>query len=171
MRINRVFLVGPMGAGKSSTGRVLAELLRLDFVDCDSELETRSGADILWIFDVEGEDGFRAREAQLIEELTRHNDIVLATGGGAVLRRENRRALASRGFVVYLHTPVEDQMERTRNDKRRPLLQRGDAEATLRGLMAARGPLYREVADLEIDTRNEGPRALAERIASQLAKL
>ena len=170
-KISRVFLVGPMGAGKTTIGRALAQLLKLNFVDSDTEIEERTGADIPWIFDVEGEEGFREREAQVIDELTERSGIVLATGGGAVLREENRRALGARGYVVYLHTSVDQQVDRTRNDRRRPLLQGDDPEGILRQLMAVRDPLYREIADYVAETDGSTARSLAEQIADQLAEL
>ncbi len=166
MAVQRVFLVGPMGAGKSTVGRFLAEELSLRFVDSDSEIEARTGADIPWIFDVEGEAGFRERERQVIEEMTNWDGIVLATGGGAVLAPENRAALSNRGFVVYLYTSVEEQVQRTRRDRKRPLLQGVDPEATLRGLMELRDPLYREIADVVVDTDEGNPKALAQRLAA-----
>ncbi len=164
----RVFLIGPMGAGKSTIGRFLAQQLKLDFVDTDSEIEARTGADIPWIFDMEGEEGFRDREQQVVEELTNRQNIVLATGGGVILRPENRRALASRGYVVYLHATVEEQARRTRRDRRRPLLQTDDPRGVLAGLMAVRDPLYREVADLVFDTDGCSPRQVAQRLVSLL---
>jgi shikimate kinase len=170
-KLSRVFLVGPMGAGKTTIGRALAQQLKLDFVDSDTEIEERTGADIPWIFDVEGEEGFREREVQMIDELTQMNGVVLATGGGAVVRDENRRVLGARGFVVYLCTSIDQQVARTRNDRRRPLLQGDDPEATLRELMAVRDPLYREIADFVAETDGNGARSLAERIARQITEL
>ncbi len=168
-KLSKVFLVGPMGAGKTTIGRILAKQLKLDFVDSDAVVEERTGADIPWIFDVEGEEGFRKREAQVIDELTQRNGIVLATGGGAVLQSDNRRFLGSRGFVVYLHTTVDQQATRTRHDQRRPLLQGGELEQTLRGLMAEREPLYREIADYIAQTGSRGARLLAEEIARDIS--
>jgi shikimate kinase len=169
-KLSKVFLVGPMGAGKTTIGKALAHQLKLDFVDSDTEIEERTGADIPWIFDVEGEEGFRERECQVIEELSQRNGIVLATGGGAVVRAENRRALAARGFVVYLRTSIDQQVARTRNDRRRPLLQDGDPEQILRDLMSVRDPLYREIADYIAETDGSGARSLAERIAHQISE-
>ena len=146
-RHRRIFLIGPMGAGKTTIGKALARQLELSFVDSDEEIEARAGAGISWIFDVEGEDRFRDWESRVLEDLTQRRDIVLATGGGAVLRRENRELLAARGFVIYLYTPVEEQYARTRDSRRRPLLQTENPEQTLRELMAIRDPLYRQVAD------------------------
>jgi shikimate kinase len=166
--LNRVFLVGPMGAGKSTIGKYLARHLGLEFVDSDTEIEERTGADIPWIFDVEGEEGFRDREQQVVEELTARDNIVLATGGGVVLRPENRRALAARGFVIYLYATVDEQVRRTRRDRRRPLLQTGDPEEVLRGLMSVRDPLYREIADHIIETDGCSPRTVAQRLVREL---
>jgi shikimate kinase len=164
----RIFLVGPMGAGKSTIGRYLAQQLKLQFADTDTEIEARTGADIPWIFDVEGEQGFRDREQQVVEEMTGRDNIVLATGGGVVLRPENRRALAARGFVIYLYATVEEQVRRTRRDRRRPLLQRGDPGQVLGALMAVRDPLYREIADHIIETDGCGPKSVAQRLVREL---
>lgn len=164
----RIFLVGPMGAGKSTIGKYLAQQLKLRFADTDTEIEERTGADIPWIFDVEGEPGFRDREQQVVEEMTLWDDIVLATGGGVVMRPENRQALAARGFVVYLHATVDEQVRRTRRDQRRPLLQTGNPEAVLRSLMAIRDPLYREIADHIIETDGCSPRTVAQRLVREL---
>ena len=146
------FLVGPMGAGKSTIGRQLARSLNLIFVDSDREIETRTGVDIPLIFELEGESGFRKRERQMIEELTRQAGIVLATGGGAILDPRNRQNLASRGQVIYLHTSVEQQLQRTAHDRNRPLLQTENPELKLRVLMEIRDPLYREIADCVVET-------------------
>ncbi|MFQ5642216.1 MAG: shikimate kinase AroK [Thiogranum sp.] len=146
------FLVGPMGAGKSTIGRQLARTLGLEFVDSDRNIEAQTGVDIPLIFELEGEEGFRKREQEMIDKLTRRRGIVLATGGGAVLSSVNRQHLASRGQVVYLRTSVEQQLQRTARDRNRPLLQTEDPEATLRELMKIRDPLYREVADWVIET-------------------
>ncbi|MDH4042540.1 MAG: shikimate kinase AroK [Gammaproteobacteria bacterium] len=167
-RLHRIFLVGPMGAGKSTIGKYLAQHLKLQFADTDTEIEERTGADIPWIFDVEGEAGFRDREQQVVEEMTLRDDIVLATGGGVVMRPENRQALGSRGYVVYLHATVDEQVRRTRRDQRRPLLQKGNPEEVLRNLMAIRDPLYREIADHIIETDGSSPRAVAQRLVREL---
>ena len=166
--LNRVFLVGPMGAGKSTIGKYLARHLGLEFVDTDTEIEERTGADIPWIFDVEGEEGFRDREQQVVEEMTARDNIVLATGGGVVLWPDNRRVLAARGFVIYLYATVDEQVRRTRRDRRRPLLQKGDPEEVLRRLMSIRDPLYREIADHIIETDGCSPRTVAQRLVREL---
>ncbi len=141
-----------MGAGKTTIGRKLAETLSMDFMDSDHEIEQRTGASIPWIFDVEGEAGFRKREKDMIDELTRHRNLVLATGGGAILQEANRQNLAARGTVIYLSASIDQLLNRTRRDKNRPLLQTGDPQARLEELMNIREPLYREVADFIIDT-------------------
>ncbi len=157
-----------MGAGKSTIGKYQAQQLHQSFADTDTEIERRTGADIPWIFDVEGEEGFRDREQQVVEEMTHWDDVVLATGGGVVLREANRSALASRGFVIYLHATVQEQTRRTRHDKRRPLLQTEDPAAVLRELMAVRDPLYREIADHIIDTDGSSPKSVAKRLVQEL---
>lgn len=147
-----IFLVGPMGAGKSAVGRKLAEELGLEFLDCDEVIEARTGVDIPYIFEREGEAGFRARERQVVEELTQRPGIVLATGGGAVQDAVNRRHLASRGRVIYLHASVDQQLRRTRGGAERPMLKGGDPREILEALMAVREPQYREIADLTVET-------------------
>ncbi len=158
-----------MGSGKSSVGRELARRLGLTFIDADSELEERTGVSIPWIFDVEGEEGFRRREAALIDELTDRDGIVMATGGGAVETAANRDVLGARGVVVYLHAPVAVQVERTRGDRNRPLLQTEDPEGRLEALMARREPLYREVADVVVETTGGTARSVAERVVRALS--
>lgn len=163
-----VYLVGPMGAGKSTIGRLLSADMALDFYDSDKVIEERCGTNIPWIFDVEGEEGFREREQQVIDDLTQQASIVLATGGGAVTREANRRHLSARGTVVYLYTSVKRQLERTAKDKNRPLLQTEDPKAVLEALFAARDPLYREVADIIITTDHHGPRWVVQEIKRQI---
>ncbi|PHS61533.1 MAG: shikimate kinase AroK [Thalassobium sp.] len=157
-RSQSVFLIGPMGAGKSTIGRLLSAELKVDFFDSDKVIEERCGANIPWIFDMEGESGFREREEQAIDELTQMSSIVLATGGGVVMREANRRHLSARGTVVYLCTSVEQQLARTAKDKNRPLLQAENPERILRDLFSARDPLYREIADIIIETDQRNPR-------------
>jgi len=147
-----VFLIGPMGAGKTTVGKALAKELGYTFYDSDQEIEANTGVDIAWIFDVEGEEGFRAREVATIERLCQSTGIVLATGGGVVEREENSRILASRGLVIYLQASVEQQLERTIKDRRRPLLRTGDKEKKLRELIERRHQLYKKVADYEFST-------------------
>lgn len=146
------FLVGPMGAGKSTIGRQLARCLKLKFIDSDREIEIRTGVDIPLIFELEGESGFRKRERKVIDELTVKPRTILATGGGAVMDKLNRQHLASRGRVIYLHTSVEQQLQRTAHDRNRPLLQTADPKQKLQELMEDRDPLYREIADWVIET-------------------
>lgn len=167
-RQDNIFLIGPMGAGKTTIGRLLAKTLKREFHDSDQEIEIRSGANIPWIFDVEGEAGFRRREHAVIDDLTQLQGIVLATGGGAVLDGENRKRLAARGSVVYLDTSVEQQLARTGNDRNRPLLQTDDPRARLQSLMAVRDPLYREVADIIIATDGRSARSVVGEILRRL---
>lgn len=160
-----------MGAGKSTIGRLLAKELRVPFKDSDKEIEQRTGADIPWIFDVEGEQGFREREQAVIAELSQQDGLVLATGGGAVMKAENRAALARGGCVVYLHASVEQQIGRTAKDRNRPLLRTANPAQVLRDLMAARDPLYREVADIIIETDERPPRMVVQEILARLEAL
>lgn len=147
-----LFLVGPMGAGKTSIGRRLARRLELGFADADQALEERTGVRVSLIFEIEGEAGFRAREARMLGELTARRGLVLATGGGAVLSAENRRLLHQRGWVVYLQASVERLFARTRRDRNRPLLRTANPRERIEALLAERDPLYRECADLVVDT-------------------
>lgn len=163
-----IYLVGLMGAGKTSVGRYLARRLGKTFYDCDHEIERRTGVTIPVIFDIEGEAGFRVREASVLGDLTNLQDIVLATGGGAVIDAQNRKALAERGTVVYLRASPADLWQRTRNDRNRPLLQTADPHARLQQLFAERDPLYREVATVIEDTGNQSVRNLAQRLESRL---
>jgi shikimate kinase len=163
-----IFLVGMMGAGKTTVGRLIARRRRLRFVDSDQEIERRCGVKIPVIFEIEGEAGFREREAQALDALTALAGIVLATGGGVVLSAENRRNLARRGTVVYLRARPEDLHERVRHDRNRPLLATGDPLARLRELHAERDPLYREVADVVVDTGAQSVQALARELLDKL---
>jgi shikimate kinase len=167
-RTQNVFLVGPMGAGKSAVGRQLARLLHLDFVDSDEEIEARTGVDVPFIFEKEGEAGFRKREAKVIDDLTRRDRIVLATGGGVIIDPANRNHLGARGFVIYLHTSVDQQLARTRKGRDRPLLANDDPRVILEALMEVREPLYREIADLTVDTDGRKVRAVAGEILEKL---
>ena len=166
--VSRIFLVGPMGAGKTTIGSQLARVLQLQFVDCDQEIEHRTGASVALIFDIEGEAGFRERETRLIDELSQRDGLVLATGGGAVLAADNRRWLHERGLVVYLKSPVDKLVERTRFDVNRPLLRTADPAATLRGIVEKREPLYQEIAHLVIDTGRLSVKQVIKKIAGNL---
>ena len=157
-----------MGAGKSTIGKHVANALNLDFFDTDQEIEKRTGAEIAWIFDIEGEKGFRLREQQVVDELTQKQNIVLATGGGVILASENRAALASRGTVIYLKTSLEQQFERTKNDRRRPLLQTDNLVERLTELGEQRRPLYEEIADVTFDTDGLTVKAVAKRIINHI---
>lgn len=160
-----IFLVGPMGAGKSTIGRQLAQQLSMEFIDSDNEIETRAGADISWIFDIEGEEGFRKREERIINELTQKQGIVLSTGGGAVLSKDTRNYLSARGIVIYLQTTVDKQYERTQRDKKRPLLQGvEDVRQVLEELAKVRNPLYEEIADITLPTDEQSAKLMANQI-------
>lgn len=169
--MRNLFLVGPMGAGKSTIGRMLAKELRLPFKDSDKEIEERTGANIPWIFDVEGEAGFRERERAMIAELSELEGAVVATGGGVILRPDNRAALRQGGRVIYLHTTVEQQVNRTAKDRNRPLLRTPNPAQILRELMAIRDPLYREIADVIIDTDERPPRQVVQEVIDRLRAL
>ncbi|MCL1051765.1 shikimate kinase AroK [Shewanella abyssi] len=163
-----IFLVGPMGAGKSTIGRHLAQMLHLEFHDSDQEIESRTGADIAWVFDVEGEEGFRVRETQVVADLTEKQGIVLATGGGSIQSKEIRNNLSARGIVVYLETTIDKQVARTQRDKRRPLLQVDDPRQVLETLAEARNPLYEEIADIIVKTDEQSAKVVANQIIEQL---
>lgn len=165
---DNIFLVGPMGAGKSTVGRQLANALGKEFVDCDRALEERTGASIALIFELEGEPGFRRRERDMLDELTVQRDIVLATGGGAVLDPDNRLALRSRGFTVYLRAPIELLVQRTARDRSRPLLDTEDPKGRFVELMGQREPLYQEVADLVVKTNQRTARFVVREILKRL---
>ncbi len=165
----RIFLIGPMGAGKSSIGRALARALDYPFRDTDDWLRERTGVDISTIFDFEGESGFRKREADAVTELTALEPVILGTGGGTVVTAENRRLLAERGFVVYLHTSLDYQLERTRTGTHdRPMLDTADPEARLRELMEERGPLYRELADFTVQTDGASVQQVVRKLRREL---
>jgi len=168
---SNIFLVGPMGAGKSTVGRQLAKSLGRDFYDSDKEIEKRTGVSIAWIFEMEGEAGFRLRERKVIDELTELKNIVLATGGGAVLGEENRRALRSRGYVVYLSASVEQLLRRTNKDKNRPLLQADKPEDKITDLITERTPLYKDVADIELRTGDQSIQYVVSGLIKQLESL
>ena len=158
-----------MGAGKSTVGKRLADARGMEFVDSDVEIEARTGVDIAFIFEKEGEEGFRKREKAAIADLSLRHGIVMATGGGAILEPENRQALSARGFVVYLHASLEQQVHRTSRTDNRPLLQTGgDRREILRNLFEMRDPLYREIADLVIPTDGRNARVLVKEIEEHL---
>jgi shikimate kinase len=168
---DNIFLVGLMGAGKTSVGKLIARRLGKTFYDCDHEIEQATGVRIPVIFEIEGEAGFRARECRMLAALAGRSNIVLATGGGAVLSEENRRVLAQNGIVVYLRATVQDLWQRTRHDRNRPLLQTPNPLTTLAELFAERDPLYREVADLIVDTGSQSLSNLAHRLEVKLSEL
>jgi shikimate kinase len=165
-----IFLIGPMGSGKTAVGRQLAKALRLEFCDTDIEIQQRTGVDIPYIFEKEGERGFRSRERDVIAALTSRRGIVLATGGGAVLDAENRGRLAGHGVVVHLDTTIDEQLRRTRRNKHRPLLMVPEPRKVLEELRQARGPLYAEIADISIDTTGRKVRGVALLIQRELKK-
>jgi len=170
LNAENVFLVGPMGSGKSAVGRQLATRLDLAFVDSDAEIEARTGVDIPYIFEKEGEAGFREREREVLDALTGRSRVLLSTGGGAVLDPANRERLRSRGCVVYLRTSVKQQFARTRRSGHRPLLSNDDPLGTLERLMLERAPLYEQAADLVVDTDGRKVGAVVEEIMRRLAE-
>ncbi|MDE3273832.1 shikimate kinase AroK [Pseudoalteromonas sp. SSM20] len=164
-----IFLVGPMGAGKSTIGRHLADQLHLEFFDSDQEIERRTGADIAWVFDIEGEEGFRRREESVISDLTEKQGIVLATGGGSIISKDVRNKLSARGIVVYLETPIEKQLARTQRDKKRPLLQTEEPpKDVLVRLADERNPLYVEVSDFVVRTDEQSAKVVANQIIEKI---
>jgi shikimate kinase len=155
-----------MAVGKSTIGRALSQFMKFDFVDSDQEIEARTGADVSWIFDVEGEAGFRKREAAIIDELSQRDRVVLATGGGAVINPDNRTCLSGRGFVIHLTAPVKTLVDRTVYDKKRPILQQSsDRGEIFRKILAERGPLYESVADHTLNTENLSQKQIIRRLA------
>jgi len=169
-KYNNIFLVGPMGAGKTTVGRRLAEARGMEFIDSDHEVESRTGVNINFIFEKEGEAGFRRRECAAIADLAARENLVLSTGGGAILDPENRRLLAEHGFVVYLYASVEQQIARTERTDNRPLLRVGDRRETLQRLFQIRDPLYREIADLVVNTDGRNARLLSRDIEDRLVR-
>ena len=170
-RPERVFLIGPMGVGKSTIGRHLATLMQKEFLDSDQEIERRTGASVSLIFEIEGEAGFRRRETLLIDELSQRSDLVLATGGGAILTDDIRRVLLARGVVVYLHAPIDILVQRTYRDRNRPLLQSGDRRQKLEDIMKVREPIYRQTAHLIVQTELRSPQNVAREILGKLDTL
>ncbi|MBJ7538078.1 shikimate kinase AroK [Marinomonas transparens] len=168
----KIILVGPMGAGKTTIGRLLAQALGKEFYDSDKVIEENAGADIPWIFDKEGEDGFRRRETQVLKTMVQENasDMVLATGGGIVMREENRSILRNDALVVYLYASVAQQLHRTSKSSHRPLLQTGDPKATLKKLFAVRDPLYREVATLIVETDSRHPKHVVNKLVDAIQR-
>ena len=164
-----IFIVGPMGSGKSTVGKIISDELFLSFFDTDEEIESRTGASIDWIFDLEGEEGFRKRESEVLEEMAQKNSIVLSTGGGVILSDINRELLSSRGTVFYLSTPIDVQVERTSKDKDRPLLKNGDPKEILSNLHEKRESLYLQVSDHVVETANKSSQQVATEIIN-LAK-
>ncbi|MCP4984993.1 MAG: shikimate kinase AroK [Colwellia sp.] len=164
-----IFLIGPMGAGKSTIGREIADRLHLEFFDSDQEIERRTGADIAWVFDLEGEEGFRKREETVIEDLSEKQGIVLATGGGSVISTNVRNRLSARGIVVYLETTIDKQVARTQRDRRRPLLQTSEEPRTvLENLAVERNPLYEDIADVIVQTDDQSAKVVAHKIIEKL---
>lgn len=168
MKTQNIILIGPMGSGKSTIGNILAKKLGRDFQDSDHFIEKRTGVDIGRIFDIEGEDGFRDRESQALENLLNLDNQVVATGGGSVLRMENQTLLRSKGYIVFLDTSVNQQMQRLRRDKKRPLLQTDNPRERLEDLFNARRPIYLDLADLAVKTDRKQARKLAAEIINQL---
>ena len=162
-----IFIVGPMGSGKSTVGKIISSELFLNFFDTDEEIEARTGASIDWIFDLEGEEGFRKRESKILEEMVQQNSIVLSTGGGIILSESNRELLSSRGTVFYLATPIAVQLERTSKDKDRPLLKNGDPGKILEELHLARESLYEGVADYIVNTEGKS----SQEVSTEIIKL
>jgi shikimate kinase len=160
-----------MGAGKTTVGRALARKLNKQFIDSDHEIEARTGASIPLIFEIEGEDGFREREAETIRDLTTRQGIVLATGGGAILREDNRRCLKEHGTVIYLRASIDSILQRTSHDKNRPLLQTANPRERLEELTRVREPLYREVADIIVETGRPNIQSLVQSIIAQLDQI
>jgi shikimate kinase len=168
MNHRNIILIGPMGSGKSTIGNIIARRLHREFRDSDHFIEERTGVDIARIFDIEGEEGFRERESNALRELLGENNRVIATGGGSVLRAENRKLLKQKGYIVFLDTTVKQQMQRLRRDKKRPLLQTENPRERLESLLAERRPIYLDLADLAVKTDRRMARRLAADIISQL---
>ncbi len=168
MNRQNIFLVGLMAVGKSTVGRSLADALDMPFYDSDNEIEARAGAEVSWIFDVEGEPGFRDREEQVIDDLSQLQGVVVATGGGAVKRAANRAHLASRGVVIHLDCPLRRLLARTRKDKKRPLLQGDDREEVLKNLVCERAPLYAVIADYRFLSDDQSVKVLVQQIINRL---
>jgi shikimate kinase len=167
---DKIFIVGPMGSGKTTIGRILAEILDFKFFDLDFEIEKRSGANIPWIFDVEGEEGFRQRESRVLEELSSLTNTVLATGGGAVILKKNREILKKHGFTIYLRAPIDKLVERTSHDQNRPLLKVSNPRKAIEKMVTDRESLYKDVANFVYITDKQRPRLVADEIAYEVRK-
>ena len=166
----RIFIVGPMASGKSTLGKKLAQTLNIDFIDTDKEIEKQAGAEISWIFEVEGEKGFRERERKILNKSINKENVVISTGGGIVTIKKNRDLMATKGKVVYLKTPLELQLERTKKDKKRPLLAKGNKKQILEALKKGRDPKYEEIADITIDQNGQKNRkAIIDEIIDKLS--
>ena len=168
MKSGMIYLIGSMGAGKSTIGQLLAKELGLSFADTDKEIEARCGADISWIFDVEGEEGFRKRETTVLRDLSQQTAQIIATGGGTVMTPENRQIIRDGGFVVFLDAAVDTLIRRMEKDRCRPLLQRPDRNDVIKDLHVERDPVYRELADLIVLTSRESPRLVVKKIIDTL---
>jgi shikimate kinase len=168
MKAQNIILIGPMGSGKSTIGNILAKKLGREFQDSDHFIENRTGVDIARIFDIEGESGFRDRESNALEDLLGQNNQVVATGGGSVMRKKNQALLRSKGFIIFLDTTVNQQMQRLRRDKKRPLLQTDNPRERLETLLNARRPIYLDLADLAVKTDRKQARRLASEIINHL---
>jgi len=166
-----IVLVGPMGVGKTTIGRALAKALEMDFIDSDQEIEKRTGAKISWIFDIEGEKGFRKRETNMLKEIMQRRGVVLATGGGIVLKSENRAVLVKNNFVVYLRASVGKLLQRTVRDRNRPLLQVDNPRQRIEALLLERDPVYRSVADLVVSTDRKTVTHVVKSICRQLPRI
>jgi shikimate kinase len=163
-----IYLIGPTGSGKTAVGRQLARATGLKFLDSDQEIEKRTGVEVGYIFEKEGEQGFRARESEMIRELTRLDGVIVATGGGAILARRNRDRLAENGIVVYLNTGIGEQLKRTGRSRKRPLLNSSNPREILENMARVRRPLYESIADLELDTSHQRVRTVAEQLKTML---
>jgi shikimate kinase len=166
--MQNIILIGPMGSGKTTVGKQLAKLKRMDFVDSDHKIEERTGVSISTIFDIEGEEGFRKRESKMLAELCEQNNMVLATGGGAIIQEENRKLLRKSGYVIYLNTSIETQLARTQKNSNRPLLENVDAREKLEELMKERGELYKQEADLIVRSGDRAVSKVVDEIISNL---
>jgi shikimate kinase len=164
----RLLIIGPMASGKSTIGLKLANRLNLDFVDTDQQVEDRAGAEISWIFDIEGESGFRIREEEVLKEVCLNDEIVISTGGGIIIEKNNRKLISESGVVIYLEVSIQTQLERTLVDKSRPLLDNKDKEQTLKNLKKQRTPLYEEIANITIEAGDRSNNQVVEEILKLL---